>query len=38
MQSINKITEIFDLYYLDKITREERLTILKNTYGKSSMP
>jgi len=25
MQSINKITEIFDLYYTDKITEEERL-------------
>ena len=38
MQSINKITEIFDLYYSDKITEEERLTILKNTYEKSFMP
>jgi len=25
MQSINKITNIFDLYYSDKITEEERL-------------
>ena len=34
MQSINK----FDLYYTDKITEEERLTILKNIYEKSFMP
>ena len=31
MRNINKITNIFDLYYTDKITREERLTMLKNT-------
>ena len=37
MRNINKITNIFDLYYSDKITEEERLTILKNTYEKSFM-
>ena len=31
MQNIKKITKIFNLYYTDKITREERLTMLKNT-------
>ena len=31
MRNINKITNIFDLYYSDKITREEKLTMLKNT-------
>ena len=31
MQNIKKITNIFNLYYTDKITREERLTMLKNT-------
>lgn len=31
MQNIKKITKIFNLYYTDKITREERLTMVKNT-------
>ena len=31
MRNINKITNIFNLYYSKKITREERLTILKNS-------
>ena len=31
MRNINKITNIFDLYYSKKITREERLTMLKNS-------
>ena len=31
MQNIKKITKIFNLYYTDKITREERLAMLKNT-------
>ena len=31
MRNINKIINIFDLYYSKKITREERLTMLKNT-------
>ena len=31
MRNINKITNIFNLYYSKKITREERLTMLKNT-------
>ena len=30
MRNINKITNIFNLYYSKKITREERLTMLKN--------
>ena len=31
MRNINKITNIFNLYYSKKITREERLTMLKNS-------
>ena len=31
MGNINKITNIFNLYYSKKITREERLTMLKNS-------
>jgi len=31
MRNINKITNIFNLYYSKKIAREERLTMLKNT-------
>ena len=31
MQNIKKITNIFNLYYSKKITREERLTMLKNS-------
>ena len=31
MRNINKIINIFDLYYSKKITREERLTMLKNS-------
>ena len=31
MQNIKKITKIFNLYYSKKITREERLTMLKNS-------
>lgn len=31
MKNINKITNIFNLYYSKKITREERLTMLKNS-------
>ena len=30
MRNINKITDIFNLYYSKKIAREERLTMLKN--------
>ena len=30
-ENINKITNIFNLYYSKKITREERLTMLKNS-------
>ena len=31
MRNINKITNIFNLYYSKKIAREERLTMLKNS-------
>ena len=31
MRNINKIINIFNLYYSKKITREERLTMLKNS-------
>ena len=31
MKNINKITNIFNLYYSKKIAREERLTMLKNS-------
>ena len=31
MRNINKITNIFNLYYSKKITREERLTMLKKS-------